>query len=200
MRIGVLVLTGRATHHAPKAVRAWALVLIMAAFGGSSPTTAAAEAPRGECRDPIPQEPTPPTVDVDLELSSTSVAEGEPIRLKVTVRNNGPIPIPHSHGGLTHDFWIRDERGLVWVWSQGKAYTDHFERDYLWPGETRTRRTRWGSRCGSDEMTARSGLPGPGRYVAQALWVSDVDDDDGDGDGSWWSNEVPFRIRPRKHR
>lgn len=175
--------------------------VVATAAPGAGSTTAASPARGGarpNCLEPAPQELAPPTVDVKLELSATTVAEGDPIRLKVTVRNNGPLPIPHSHGGLTHDFWIRDERGLVWLWSQGKAYTDHFERDFLWPGETRTRRTRWGSQCGPDERSSRPGLPGPGRYVAQALWVSDEDDDDGDGDGSWWSNEVPFRIRPAR--
>lgn len=181
------------------AASALALTLVAAGLAAAPPGGAAAQS-RARCGEPIPQELTPPTVDVALELSSTTVVEGEPIRLKVTVRNDGPIPVPHSHGGLTYDFWIRDERGIVWLWSQGKGYTDHFERDYLWPGETRTGRTRWDSRCGPDEMTSRPGLPGPGRYVAQALWVSDVDDDDGDGDGSWWSNEVPFRIRPRRDR
>jgi hypothetical protein len=188
----------------PGAGRKRLLVTLTVTIGFASsaaPPTAASlprPADRPNCRDVIPQELTPPTVDVELELSSTTVVEGEPLRLKVTVRNNGPIPVPYTRGGLTHDFWIRDERGVVWVWSQGKGYTDHFQRDYLWPGETRTGRTRWGSQCGPDHMTLRPGLPGPGRYVARALWVSDVDDEDGDGHGSWWSNEVPFRIRPNK--
>jgi hypothetical protein len=188
----------------PRGARRRFLVALCAltAFASSAVAPTAASRPRGadrpNCRDPIPPELTPPTVDVELELSSTTLVEGEPLRLKVTVRNEGPVPVPYTRGGLTHDFWIRDERGLVWIWSQGKGYTDHLQRDYLWPGETRTGRTRWGSRCGPDELTLRPGLPGPGRYVARALWVSDADDADGDGDGSWWSNEVPFRIRPKK--
>ncbi len=161
---------------------------------------AAPPAERPQCAAPIAAELTPPTVAVELSLASTTLAAGEPLRLKVSVHNGGPVPIPHTHGGQTYDLWIRDRHGSIWLWSQGKTFTDIFVRDYLMPGETRLGRGRWASLCAADGRGLRPGLPGPGKYVAQALWVSDVDDEDGDGDGAWWSNEVPFRIRPRKGR
>jgi hypothetical protein len=173
-----------------------ALALWPPAVGGTS----APPPERPRCAEPIPQELTPPTVKVELQLSTTTVAAGEPLRLKVTARNDGVVPIPYSHSGQTHDFWIRDERGSIWLWSQGKAFTDIFVRAYFMPGETRIARTRWTSLCSQDGKTTHQGLPGPGRYIAQALWVSDVDDDDADGEGAWWSNEVPFRIRPTRSR
>lgn len=158
---------------------------------------AAGPAPRPKCAAPMPQELTPPTVDVTLELQDTTLEEGQPLGLRLTARNDGPLPIPYTRGGQTHDFWIRDERGVIWLWSQQPgAFTDIFVRGYMLPGETWTARTRWRSLCSPDGRSTEPGLPGPGRYVAQALWVSDVDDEDGDGDGAWWSNEVSFRIRP----
>ena len=148
----------------------------------------------------MPQEPTPLGVAVELELSDTTLEQGRPLGLKVTARNYGVLPVPYTHSGQTHDFWIRDERGTVWLWSQktGAAFTQPFVRAYLVPGETKTARARWTTLCSPDGRGDRQGLPGPGRYVARALWVSDIDDEDGDGYGSWWSNEVPFRIRPAK--
>ena len=147
---------------------------------------------RPQCGDPVPQTVTPPGVSVTLRLSGTKVRRGEPLRLKVTVRNDGLVPIPYSHGGQTHDFWIRDENGLVWLWSQGKVFTDQLEQDMLSPGESRSAQTRWFSECTSDGNGLRTTLPRPGRYVGQALWVSQA----GDQDGAWWSNEVEFRITP----
>ncbi len=125
-----------------------------------------------------------------LELSSTRVRRGEPLRLEVTVHNGGVLPILYSHSGQTHDFWIRDERGLIWLWSQGKTFTDQLQQDSLAPGESRSARTRWVSQCTPDGTDLQTQLPRPGRYVARALWVSQT----GDEERSWWSNEVAFRI------
>lgn len=174
-------------------------VTALALLGGglAAPSGGAAPRPRPRCADPMPPELTPPTVDVTLELGDTTLEEGQPLRLKLTARNIGPIPIPYSRGGQEHDLWIRDERGVIWLWSQQPgAFTDILVRGYMLPGETWTARTRWRSLCSPNGKTTRPGLPGPGRYVAQALWVSDVqdEDEDGDGRGAWWSNEVAFRI------
>ena len=181
-----------------RAVTATALLLCVVAVPVAADTDAGRKE-RPRCHDPLPEELTPPTVAVELEVSATTVAAGEPLRLKLTIRNDGPLPIPYTHGGQTHDLWIRHRHGLVWLWSQqAGAFTDIFVRDYLMPGQTRVARARWTRMCPPDGKGAQPGLPGPGRYVARALWVSDVDDSDGDGHGSWWSNEVPFRIRPAK--
>ena len=145
---------------------------------------------RPVCAQPTQAMPKPPGVEVTLTLSSRRVRRGEPLRLEVTVRNDGLVPIPYSHSGRTHDFWIRDEQGLVWLWSQGKVFTDQLEQDSLAPGESRSARTRWVSQCTEDGTDLQTKLPRPGRYVAQALWVSQA----GDEDGAWWSNEVAFRI------
>lgn len=177
-------------------------LVVVAALAVSAPGAAATSSPpdRPVCSEPMPQEPTPPGVTVQLELSSTSVAAGDPLRLKVTAHNRGPLPIPYSYGGQTHDFWIREERGSVWLWSQGKAFTDILVRAYFMPGQTEIAQTRWTRLCSPDGTTTRRAAPAPGRYVAQALWVSDVESDDGDGHGAWWSNEVSFRIRPARIR
>lgn len=200
MCVGVLVLSTR-TRPNPRGRRlavaaAAAVVLVQPAAAGEAGGRVARQS-RPQCADPLPQELTPPTVAVELSLSSTTVPRDEPLRLKVTVRNDGPLPIPHTHGGQTYDLWIRDSHGSIWLWSQGKTFTDIFVRDYLMPGEARVGRGRWKALCTTDGSGLRRGLPGPGRYVAQALWVSDVDDQDGDGDGAWWSNEVSFRIKRR---
>jgi hypothetical protein len=159
-------------------------VLLFAGPAGAAP------GPRPRCAAPIPQQTAPLGVDVTLDVSSTTPAEGEPLGLELTVDNGGVLPIPYSHGGQTHDFWIRDERGAVWIWSQGKVFTDILVNTYLMPGETKTARARWFAQCTTDGKGLRRGLPGPGRYVARALWVSEA----GDEDGAWWSNEVSFRI------
>ncbi|HEX2058518.1 MAG TPA: BsuPI-related putative proteinase inhibitor [Actinomycetota bacterium] len=153
---------------------------------------------RPQCATPTIQELTPPTVDVRLDLSDDVLERGDRLRLRLTVRNNGPVPIPYSHGGQRYDFWIRDQRGLIWLWSQQwRGFTDELVYAYLMPGETHVARASWTRLCSADGTSTHLGSPGPGRYVARALWVSDASADDGDGDGSWWSNEVSFRIRGR---
>lgn len=169
-------------------------VVLLCAWVIVAGSSGEAAGPRPKCSPPMPEGPTPPLVDVKLELSSTTVGRGEPLGLKLTVRNNGVLPIPYSRGGQTHDFWIRDERGTIWLASQGYGIPDILVRTYLMPGETKIRRGRWTSQCTPDGEGQRRGLPGPGRYVARALWVSDVEEDDGDGESAWWSNEVEFRI------
>ncbi len=199
MRIGVLVLSrgSRRPIAAPLAIAlvVGACVLPQTPSISAASFTGLASAARPRCADPIPQELTPPTVDVQLDVSSTILREGEPLRLKLTVRNDGVVPIPYSHGGQTHDFWIEDSRGVIWLWSQGPgAFTDELVYAYLMPGETHVARTRWTRLCSPDGGRTRRAVPPPGRYTARALWVSDARDDDGDGDGSWWSNGVGFRI------
>lgn len=170
------------------------IVCGLVSWGGAAtarPASAVgASGPRPVCSEPIAATITPPGVDVTLELSSTKVRRGEPLRLKVTVRNQGLVPVPYSHGGQAYDFLIRDENGLVWLWSQGKVFTDQLEQDTLESGESRSASTRWVSQCTPDGTDLETKLPPRGRYVAQALWVSQS----GDQERAWWSNEVAFRV------
>ncbi len=147
---------------------------------------------RPQCGETPPATLVPPGVEVELQLSSPTIDRGKPLRLKVTVRNEGLLPVIYHHSGYTHDFWIRDERGVIWLWSQGKTFTDQLEQDRLDPGESRSAQAKWVSQCSPDGRRLKRGLPGPGTYTAQALWVSQT----GDQDGAWWSNEVQFTIRP----
>jgi hypothetical protein len=166
------------------------VVALHGATAAYSPGAPAAGA-RPVCGDPMMQAPAPPGVEVVLELSKTTFRYGDAPRLKVTVRNGGLLPIPYSHSGQTYDFWVRDENGIVWLWSQGKTFTDQLEQDTLEPGESRSASTRWVSRCTADGTGLQTKLPRPGQYVAQALWVSQA----GEEDRAWWSNEVSFRIK-----
>ncbi len=147
----------------------------------------------------MPQEGAPLGVEATLELSAATIDKGDPLRMKTTLRHRGVLPVRYTYSGQRVDYWISDERGSVWLWSQGKAFTSPLVYATLWPGDVETATVRWSNEVCTDDARGlrRNRLP-TGHYVARALWVSDVESDDGDGYGSWWSNEVPFRIRPAK--
>jgi hypothetical protein len=146
---------------------------------------------RPNCPPLLARAEAPDGIRVTLELEDTRVPVGTPVKMTIRVRNEGSTPVSYSHSGQEYDFWVRDGKRNVWVWSANKVFLQFLQEETLEPGEERSASVRWSQRTcktGSDGTGPRQDVRA-GRYVARGLWMSGPSE-------SWWSPRVDFTVTP----
>jgi hypothetical protein len=111
------------------------LALASAALLAACPARSAS-APSPE---PGTQAPAGPLVTtLQVQPSSDSV------RLTLLVTNAGTAPVVMEFAsGQSYDFAISDGDRRVWVWSEGRMFTQSLRQETLAPGETHTLSESW---------------------------------------------------------